>query len=303
MKVIQRFNETPVYKFNQILNELEDIYKDRSLNLSQAIIVWCNQLSIDRVFIRNSKNVPPVSQKIEKYVNQWLKNNLIIDMCLEIYRLILLVTDRNLFIKVEKLSFYFKDIERNSLKNNIQEAHKEMNNRSILIVGFILTGIGLLLFLLKQNKRQNNSRGQKFQNDKYSSHPSLQEKYTLALLIKSDRYQELIHSLKDKDYLQPEDSSKLYGATQGLWIGAKSQFDNSQIKRELDNCKSVTSTSEYDVHFVTIELDEDDSRFDPGVNPMDRRDAFMELGKRSPQITVSPRLPCKAYENTEFYNR
>ena len=109
--------------------------------------------------------------------------------------------------------------------------------------------------------------------------------------------------MKNNRRLQPEDSSKLYGATQGLWIGAKSKFDKSQIKQELINCKPVTSTSEYDVHFVTIELDEDDSRFYPGVNQMDRRDAFMELGKRSPVITVSPRLPCKAYENTEFYNR
>ncbi|VEP12189.1 hypothetical protein H1P_1380016 [Hyella patelloides LEGE 07179] len=36
---------------------------------------------------------------------------------------------------------------------------------------------------------------------------------------------------------------------------------------------------------------------------MDRRDAFIELVKRSPKIAVSPRLSCKAYEHTEFYSR
>ena len=133
-------------------------------------------------------------------------------------------------------------------------------------------------------------------------------KCILALLIKSDRYQDLIHSLKDSksNRLKPQDAFKLYGATQGLWIGTKSEFDKSQIKQKFEPHNRVTVTSEYseyDVHFVKIELDEDDYRFHPDVNPMDRRDAFIELGKRSPQITVSSRLSCKAYENTEFYSR
>ena len=132
---------------------------------------------------------------------------------------------------------------------------------------------------------------------------SIGEKHILALLIKSDRHQELIHSLNNNNFLQSEDSSILYGATQGLWIGAKSKFEQSQINQKLINCNPVSTTSEYDVYFVTIELDSDDSRFYLNVNPMDRRDAFIELGKRSPQIKVSRRLACKAYENTEFYSR
>lgn len=36
---------------------------------------------------------------------------------------------------------------------------------------------------------------------------------------------------------------------------------------------------------------------------MDRKDAFIELAERSPRVTVSPRLTCQAYENTEFYSR
>ena len=131
------------------------------------------------------------------------------------------------------------------------------------------------------------------------------QKHILVLLIKSDRYQDLIHSLKNNRFLRSEDSFKLYGATQGLWIGKKSEFDKSQIKQksELVESKSGNTASEYDVHFVTIELDKDDSRFYPDVNPMDRRDAFIDLVKRSPQVTVSRRMSCKAYENTEFYSR
>ncbi len=122
-------------------------------------------------------------------------------------------------------------------------------------------------------------------------------------MIKSDRNQELLDSLKSNTYLKTQDSQKLYGATQGLWIGTKSQFNHSQTKQELNVQTQITNASVYDVHFVTIELDKNDPRFSKDVNPMDRRDAFIELADSSPRITVSQRLSCKAYEHTEFYSR
>ena len=144
-----------------------------------------------------------------------------------------------------------------------------------------------LQFTGKQEKTDNLPEDKKYDLSQTSiqqnvcSHRQINKsrKCILALLIKSDRYQELIHSLKNNSDLQPEDSSKLYGATQGLWIGVESEFEKSRIKQELDNYNPVTITSEYDVHFVKIELDNDDYRFHSNVNQMDRRDAFVELGK------------------------
>ena len=279
-----------INRFKNILRELDDKY-NYQVDLDDAISIWCERLSINS------------SEEVKQYANQWLKNDYIVDLSLRIYRRILIITDNSLTRGSGNAVFSFKNFPKLKFIKNIKEAKDKMSNKSILAIAFVLTGIGLLLFLLNKKEDSNNSRCNNLLNNAIAYQPRIKEKYILALLIKSDRYQELIHSLKDKDYLPPEDSSKLYGATQGLWIGSKNKFDNSQIKRELINCKPVTSTSEYDVHFITIELDGDDSRFYPGVNPMDRRDAFMELGKRSPRITVSSRLPCKAYENTEFYSR
>ena len=294
MNPIHRQTLTIVDKFTLASNKIARDKNNRDLDT--AIISWCTELAINEYF-------PRVSTEIIENKNQWLQDNRVIDKTLQLYRDLLVITDKKAIRGLGNLITKLDNISKTDFCHNVRETKKNMSAKSIVLIAFVLTGIGLLLFLLNKKENGSNSRYSNRRLNNAVAYQPLREKYTLALLIKSDRYQELIHSLDKNSHLQPEDSSKLYGATQGLWIGSKRKFNNSQIKRELDNCKSVTSTSEYDVHFVTIELDEDDSRFDPGVNPMDRRDAFMELGKRSPQITVSPRLPCKAYENTEFYNR
>lgn len=149
-------------------------------------------------------------------------------------------------------------------------------NESLLVIAFVLTGIGLLIYLLNKKDSNRNARSSIRSNTYFNNPTPIKEKYILALLIKSDRYRYLIDSLNSNQYLQPKDSHKLYGATQALWIGTKSKFERSQIKQELNEKNRVNTTSEYDVHFVTIELDKYDSRFDRDVNQMDRRDAFIE---------------------------
>lgn len=281
-------------KFDFILEQLAENRKNS--NLDAAIIAWCNELSLDEIF-------PKVSQEIITNQNLWIQQNAILKNTLKLYRQLLIITDKKLTGGIGNSFNTLDNISSKDFYHNIQEVKQKMNAKSIIIVAFVLTGVGLLLYLL--NKKGSNSNLQsKNQTTNYSNYiPPIEEKYTLALLIKSDRYQDLIYSLKNNSCLQPEDSSKLYGATQGLWIETTSKFEQSQIKQELINCNPVSTTSEYDVHFVTIELDKDDYRFYPDVNPMDRRDAFIDLGKRSPQVTVSRRLSCKAYENTEFYSR
>ena len=281
-------------KFNFVLDRLAEDTRNR--NLDKAIISWCIELSLEKYF-------PKASNEIIRNKDEWLQNKTVLNKTLELYRSLLVITDKRATNGIGNFISRFDNISRTDFYHNIMETKKNMSIKSVLLIAFILTGVGLLLYLL--NKKASNSNLQsKRQPANYSNYtPPIREKYVLALLIKSDRYQDVIHLLKNNSYLEPENSSKLYGATQGLWIGTKSKFNESQIKHELDNCNPVTAASEYDVHFVTIVLDENDSRFSPDVNPMDRRDALVELGKRSPRITVSPRLSCKAYENTEFYSR
>lgn len=300
MNLIRRQTSTLVSKFALASNK---IARDKNnQDLDTAINSWCTELSINEYF-------PNVSTEIIENKNQWLQDNDVLTETLQLYRNLLVITDKKLTkVGIGNSGGHLENIYPTDFYHNVRKTKENMSAKSIVLIAFVLTGIGLLLFLLNKKENSNNSRSSnRRSNNAIAYQPLVREKHILALLIKSDRYQDLIHSLKDSksNYLKPQDASKLYGATQGLWIGAKSKFENSQIKikRELNNRHPVTTTSEYDVHFVTIELDEDDSRFYPDVNPMDRRDAFIELAERSPRITVSPRLSCKAYENTEFYSR
>ena len=297
MNPINRQNPlTLIDEFIQSLDELAGNENNRDLNC--AIDSWCRELSINQHF-------PQASTEIIKNKNQWIQDNRIYREFLPLYQNLLVTTDKKIMGGIGNSFNRLKNISNKDFYHNVQETKEEMNVKSIVLIAFVLTGIGLLLYLFNKKEDSNKSQYNNQLNNDLAYQPSVEEKQVLALLIKSDRYQELIHSLNknNEKFWQTEDASKLYGATQGLWIGAKSKFDQSRIKQKLNNCNPVTSTSEYDVHFVKIELDKNDSRFHSDVNPMDRRDAFMELGNKSLQITVSPRLSCKAYENTEFYSR
>lgn len=280
--------------FNNALNQLARDARNRDLHY--AISSWSKVISELGDFDAHD---------IENYACRWVKSQYIIVSSFKFYKQILLVTNDK-FMFGGFASKTLENIKEDSFKRNINEATNKMNITIILLIGFTFAAIGLVFVLFNNQKKKSENRNIVNNNrNLLLNQPPRIEKYILALLVKSDRYQDLIYSLDNNIHLRPEDASKLYGATQGLWIGSESNFDKSQIKQKSNNCSSITTTpkSEYDVHFVTIELDEDDSRFNRDVNPMDRRDAFIELGERSPRITVSPRLSCKAYENTEFYSR
>lgn len=292
-----------VDRFNCILDELNTKYSSEYLVLDDAILIWCNRLSIDKIFPRYSPNIPPVSQKIKQHTNQWIQNDYLVSLSLKIYRRLLLITDSNLTKGGGNVFFSFKDFPQDKFKINIKETKNNMSNKMLLLIAFVLTGVGLLLFLLNKKEKTNNSREYKERSNTYLPYQPLQEKYVLALLINGDRNQKLIQSLKNSSYLKPEDSRQLYNATQALWIGSKTEFERSKIKSEFNNSDLLTTKSEYDVYFVSIELNEIDPGFKQNANQMDRIDAFKELANKGDKITVSERLLSKAYENTEFYSR
>lgn len=306
MRLPNQLTKNSISKFNKILNELEQKYCHEYLDLDTAIKIWCYRLSIDKIFPRKYHNILPTSKKIIKYVNQWLQDNLIVKLFAGIYREILIVTDQNITKGQGNWLFSFQDYPETHFVDNIKEAksnmeRSKMSNKLILLVGFILTGVGLLLFLL--NRKENSDSTRANQNITYAPRQSsVTEKYILALLINGDHNQPLINSLKNSSTVTQEDSSQLYDATQALWIGTETEFNNSVIKSEFNNHKHDTVDSEYDVYFVTIELNKHDSRFKQDANQMDRIDAFNGLANNANRITVSERLSSEAYGNSEFYN-
>ena len=296
MNLIRRKTLTLVDKFASASNKIAGDKNNQYLD--NAIDSWCAELSINEYF-------PNVSTKIIENKNQWLQDNKVLNETLQLYRNLLVITDKRATgLGLGNVGSKLENISKTDFSYNVKETKEKMSIKSIVFIAFILTGVGLLLFLLNEKENRKSKDNNKFNNDLVDRF-QIKEKYILALLIKSGRYQDLIYSLKDSksNRLKPQDASKLYGATQGLWIGTEIKFNETQIKQKFTNYHSVTTESEYDVHFIKIELNGNDPRFNRDVNQMDRRDAFIELGKRSPRITVSQRLSCKAYENTEFYSR
>ncbi|GAP99678.1 hypothetical protein NIES2104_62440 [Leptolyngbya sp. NIES-2104] len=55
------------------------------------------------------------------------------------------------------------------------------------------------------------------------------------------------------------------------------------------------------MHFVSIELNQAESGFEAGVSQIDRLDAFERLPEISKRVSVSPRLPSRAYRQTGVY--
>ena len=281
----------PINKFNRILNELAQDYR-RNIDLDSAISAWCDLLSIDEYF-------PRASREIVNYVRYWLKDNTVVCLALNIYRNLLVITDRNLYRGFGNIGKRLEKISEQELKKNLKDTKYKMQTKSIVFVAFLLTGVGLLIFLLNQKNNGNKNIRDTQNQYRPPARTYVPKKLILTLLINADRNRELINSLHNSSYLKPEDSRKLYDATQGLWIGSEAKFNTSQIQQEW-SARKVDSESEYDVHFVKIELEKDDPGFVRNANPMDRRDAFRSLANL--KINVSPRLSSKAYERTEFYS-
>ena len=276
-------------KLDNILNKLAR--NNCNKDLGYAIRSWCNVVS-------QLGNYDP--HKIEYYAQQWLNNNYIFVSTFEFYKVLLATNDKFRFGAFTRSAL--ENISQDEFKQNIEQAKNRGSIKIVLLIAFVLTGVGLLLFLL--NKKDNNSREYKEQSNAHLSYrPRIQEKYILTLLINSDRNKKLIQSLKNSSYLKPEDSRQLYNATQALWIGSKSEFERSKIKTVFNKGDRSIAESEYDVYFVSIELNEIDLGFKQNANQMDRIDAFKELANKADKITVSERLLSKTYENTEFYSR
>ncbi len=170
----------------------------------------------------------------------------------------------------------------------------------ILVIAFVLTGIGSLLYLL----RPQSSQKKIFRAIEPGQQPRLpadRNDYVLVLVISAEN-EDIIYSLNKNRRVMSDEGERLYRATQALWMGSKTELPS----RLRDSFYSKTlvqkvEQSEYDVYFVQIEIYKCDIGFTPNANQLDRIDAFRSLHKNSGEVKVSPRLPSRAYENTDVY--
>lgn len=128
----------------------------------------------------------------------------------------------------------------------------------------------------------------------------------LLILIISAKHEDIINRLKNDGAITIEIADDLYHCTQELWQGTEGSFKNSQMKSLFDQSHDENDifSSEYDVFFIKIKLNQKESGFGRNVvSQLARSDSFAKLPDIAEEVTVSNRLPSRAYGNIDVYSR
>jgi len=130
--------------------------------------------------------------------------------------------------------------------------------------------------------------------------------WILVLIINAGNT-DLLQNFKQnsKVTLTLNEAEELYHSTRALWMGTQTNFRQSELEKRVDvdgeHALTEEEASEYDVYFVQFELKKHHIGFEPNAKSIDKSDAFKMLPKIVNKVKVSPRLPCKSYENTGVY--
>jgi len=194
----------------------------------------------------------------------------------------------------------------NKLKQYIKKVMNDYDFTSlnfIVLIGFLVTASSYAFYLLDESNRKNN---QPQHNNPINSNalPQTQDKKEdiLLLVINASR-QNIIQPLKSNHHITDDFSNEIYRITQALWMGNIREFSQFETWFLQDKEVSESEYSEYDVYLVKIELKYSDKGFSRNANQLDRLDAFRKLPENTLNVSVSPRLPSKAYANKDFYSR
>lgn len=279
-------------KFNNILHELErdQQYQD----LWNAILLWCNELYLYQKIGVDHKT-------IISYIEEWQNE----------YKI--LVIYQNIASAVwEGISHLSSNFRSNNQESEINKNYtgwiEKMNIKYILLIAFVLTGVGVGLYLLDQNKkkskRNRTSRPQPDYDRTSLPEPTRQlQPNILILVINAENNETIIETLKRESKVTSENWENLYNSMEALWMGEKSEFNGTGLERNfLPNENSEPSESEYDVYFIKIELKENIQGFEKNRNSLERFDAFEALSKKEHKvIKISPRLSIRSTENSYLY--
>lgn len=277
-----------VNSWNSLIN------KPNNSNLEQAIVYWCKEIRLNE-----SESV-----SVRENIHEWIQNQSIIEIA------ITAASQFGFLISYKTFFGSFEGRHPNELNSNeftqyIKDQQgfieKPNNARVVLLIAFVLVGIGFLLHTLDKKFQQ--EQGLSSSSTNRNSVTSLNQKSILVLVINAER-EDLINILKERNRITESDWEELYNATQFLWIGTLPEFSSSDIFNYFSKGNTVNfDTSEYDVYFIRIDLSKPDPGFRSGVLQIDRRDAFQRLPETSRGISISPRLSSEAYSGKGFYNR
>lgn len=95
---------------------------------------------------------------------------------------------------------------------------------------------------------------------------------------------------------------KLYESTQYLCI-EEDLFFRSRLNNIKDFVVPKGKESDDDIHLIKLHLQDNDERFNPRINQIDRIRAFRNLSKLASDFQVSPRLTLEAGQLFNLYHR
>jgi hypothetical protein len=276
--------------FAQVLDELSckvrsEVNRDNNGTLSFrsvlycAVKSWCYKLKF--------------SNEVTSYINQWQQS--------ETQEL-----TEDIWSKWKTKNGYpASEFKNYILTKLINRLYIEVDNmKFVILIALVLTGVGYVLYLLRQQseKEEHSFRNTQSVSTLSPHQDKAYQRWTLVLLLNVGQ-EEVIEFLRTNNRVMPSEGETLYRATQALWMGSESDFLKSELTSRFSDTgeEQEREKSEYDVHFVKIELHELDLGFYQNASQIDRLDAFRRLPENSGKAEVSSRLPSKAYENTGVY--
>lgn len=120
----------------------------------------------------------------------------------------------------------------------------------------------------------------------------------LVLVVRFSDHAELANLPLGK-VLDENSCIDLFRISRFIWKGDKRQFESSIFP--LFEQESSDSNNEYDVFLIALKVDSTISGLNEGDNPMDRRDAFLQMSGKSKVVAVSKPLTPDVYSEKGFY--
>ncbi len=274
---------------------------------SVSFIKALDELSHQVEHERQELGINALHDVVELSVKAWCRKLNISDEIISYIRTWRYKTEFTAFI--ENVWFQHKSVNTNFINytKTIFNMKQITNMNFIIFIAFVLTSVGFFLYQLRRSqsfqKEQKQVRGATVPAQQSALSPD-KNKFVLVLIINAGK-EDILQSLKVNGRVILNEGEILYRATQALWMGSETELLKSRLENGFSKnpLTQEVEESEYDIRFVKIEIYKPDPGFAPNANQLDRHDAFRNLPSNSKNVIVSPRLPSKAYENTDVYSR
>ncbi|PNW63910.1 UNVERIFIED_CONTAM: hypothetical protein BEN50_24350 [Euhalothece sp. KZN 001] len=288
---------SPWNKFVEVFKKLSEDRKNK--DLWYAIESWCNELSSDEVIKLDAK-------QIILYIKQWIGNPWIQERSYDLHNELFLKIIQSFGLPLNWIPDPIKyQINKsgniNKFKASVKEVKTNMKIQYILLIAFVLTGIGVVLYLLVQRGNVNRKypQGREAYNHSINTLRS-SPKSILILVINAKNNERIIQELGEGQ-VKSTIWENVYRSTKALWIGKKEDFNNSGLSSRFTSPKTA-QLFDYDVYFIEIELEKYDRGFAKNADSLERADACERLTQTEHRIrNISQRLSIEAARNPYLY--